>query len=96
MNSPAPLASLSRAEFDEFVQVFTHELRNRLNGIALEAADLAEQVGDFADDSRLQGRVRECAALLRTVREMVMPEDPATPALSVAEAAERLRSGNRG
>jgi signal transduction histidine kinase len=94
MSSPAsspPADALTRAEFDEFLQLFTHELRNRLNGIALEAADLAEQVEDAADASRLQGRVRECAELLRTVREMLTPEDPEARPLSVAEAMVKLR-----
>jgi signal transduction histidine kinase len=94
MSSPCPnptLDALSRAEFDEFLQLFTHELRNRLNGIALEAADLAEQVGDTADASRLQERVRDCAELLKTVREMVTPEAPQVKPLSVAEAMAKLR-----
>jgi signal transduction histidine kinase len=87
-----PAEPPTRAEFDEFLQAFTHEIRNRLNGISLEAADLAEQVGEAADAARLQGSVRECAALLKAVRDLLVPEDPATPPLSLAEVSARLRA----
>ena len=62
MNAPAP-GSLSstpvpREEFEQFVSALTHEIRNRLNTIALEAADLAELAGPPADATRLSSMCR--------------------------------------
>ena len=88
-------SSLSRADFEEFLHVFTHELRNRLNAIGLEAADLAEQAGEGVDALRLQAQVRECAAFLKNARELLAPEDPAIERPSLPAAIARLRSTGR-
>ncbi len=85
-------AFVSRAEFEEFLHVFTHEIRNRLNSISLEATDLAEQAGDAADAMRLQQSVRDCAALMKTARELLTPDDPEAKKLTVAEAIAKLRA----
>ncbi len=42
MSAPGPVP---REEFEHFLVALTHEIRNRLNGIALEAADIAELAG---------------------------------------------------
>lgn len=69
MNPPPD--HLSREEFENFLQLFTHEIRNRLNALALEAADLAEQAGPHLDGDRLQKQIQECSSFLRTVRDAV-------------------------
>jgi signal transduction histidine kinase len=93
MNSfPSNDAALSREEFDEFVNVFTHEIRNRLNAIGLEAADLAEQEEGAADIGRLEGRVRDCSAFLKVVRDLLVPDDPEAERLPLAEIIARVRA----
>ncbi len=83
---------MTREEFEQFLSVFTHEIRNRLNLIALEAADLAEQAGPQADSIRLQQHIRECSAFLKTVRDTLTPGDPAAPKISLAEFTASLRN----
>ncbi len=82
-------AQLSREEFEQFLQALTHEIRNRLSGIALEAADLAEQAGTQVDASRLQRQVQECSALLKKVRELAGSEG--TERVALAEVIKRLK-----
>jgi signal transduction histidine kinase len=89
---PSDPTPLTRAEFEEFLHFFTHELRNQLNAIALEAADLAEQTNGQADGLRLQANVRDCAAFLKQTREILVPDDPAEPRPGLAAAMERLRA----
>jgi signal transduction histidine kinase len=89
--SPGP-GPISRDDFDEFLRVFTHEIRNRLNAIGLEAADLAEQVDGAADATRLLAQVRDCAALLKTARDLVTPDDPAAERLTVAQVIAKLQA----
>ena len=72
--SPNP-APVPREEFEQFINALTHEIRNRLNSIALEAADLAEQAGPPADATRLQEHVQDCSAFLKKVRETWAPDD---------------------
>jgi signal transduction histidine kinase len=91
---PSPPGDLTREEFEAFLRAFTHELRNRLNGIGLEAADLAEQAGAGADASRLQRQVRECSAFLKEVREMLAPESPQTAPVAPAEVVKKWRERN--
>ncbi len=86
--SPSPV---SREEFEELVNVLVHELRNRLNGIALEATDLAEQADPQVDAMRLQQRVQECSALLKKVREELAPEDTAAERVALAAFVSQLR-----
>ncbi len=85
---------LPRAEFEEFLHFFTHEVRNRLNAIGLEAADLAEQMDDSSKALRLQIQVRECAAFLKTARELLSPDDPEAEHLTLPAAIARLRGKN--
>ena len=87
----APVSSVSREEFDEFLNLFSHELRNRLNVLSLETADLAEQWEGTVDLSPLQERIRECTALLREVRALRLPGEEETSGNSLAEMIERLR-----
>jgi signal transduction histidine kinase len=86
-------ASLSREEFDEFLHVFTHEIRNRLNAVGLEATDLAEQLEGMADFTRLQARVRDCSAFLKTVRDLLAPGEAGAEKLAVAGLTAKLRTG---
>jgi signal transduction histidine kinase len=89
---PTDAAPVSREEFEEFLHFFTHEVRNRLNAIGLEAADLAEQMDDSAKAMRLQMQVRECAAFLKAAREILSPDDPEAEHATLTAAIARLRS----
>ncbi len=80
-----------REEFERFLSALTHEIRNRLNSIALEAADLAEQAGPPADAMRLQQYVQECSAFLKKVRETLAPDDPNAEKMSLPEFVKKLR-----
>jgi signal transduction histidine kinase len=82
---------LSRAEFARFLQVYTHEIRNHLNAIALEAADLAEQAGPQADGSRLQRQVQECSAFLKMVRETLASDNPQAEKMALADFVKKLK-----
>jgi signal transduction histidine kinase len=82
---------LSRQEFEIFLQAFIHEIRNRLNGIALEAADLAEQTTPQADAARLQRQIQECSAFLKTIRELLIPTDPHANGIALADLAKKLQ-----
>ena len=101
MNDPLPKSAdkpVPREEFEKFLLVFTHEIRNRLNGIALEAADLAEQArltaGPPADAARLQQQVQECSAFLKKVRETLAPDDPQAERTALADFVKKLRKQN--
>jgi signal transduction histidine kinase len=96
MKEPLPATSagsnaVSRAELELFLQALTHEIRNRLSGIALEAADLAEQAGPQMDASRLQQQVQDCSALLKKVREFVATDGVETGKLSLIEVTKKLK-----
>jgi signal transduction histidine kinase len=96
MNSspePSPdLTAVPRGEFEQFLNALTHEIRNRLNSIALEAADLAEQAGPPADATRLQEHVQDCSAFLKKVRETLAPDDTHTQRVQLSEYVQKLRS----
>ena len=85
------MPALSRDEFELFLRVLTHEIRNRLNSIALEAADLAEQAGPPTDATRLQEYVQDCSAFLKKIREKLAPDDPNAERLLLADAIRKLR-----
>ena len=89
-SSPAPTV-LSREEFELFLNALTHEIRNRLNSIALEAADLAEQAGPQADASRLQQQIQQCSAFLKEIREMLAPDESHTKTVLLTEFVKKLR-----
>jgi signal transduction histidine kinase len=89
-------AEISRAEFEQFLHVYTHEIRNRLNAIALEAADLAEQDGGQADASRLQRHVQECSAFLKKVRDTLAPDNPQTGKIALADFVKQLKERKSG
>ncbi len=95
MNAPAPGLSeptpVQREEFEQFLSALTHEIRNRLNSIALEAADLAEQAGPPADGTRLQQYVQECSAYLKTIRENLAPDESHTKTVALTEFVKKLR-----
>jgi len=88
MSAPAPIP---REEFEHFLVALTHEIRNRLNGIALEAADIAELAGPPADATRLQEYVQECSAFLKKVRETWAPDDAHVAREKLAVTAKELR-----
>jgi len=83
--------SVKREEFEQFLQALTHEIRNRLNIIALEAADLAEQAGPQADSTRLQQQVQECSAFLKKVRAHLAPEGTEPGKMGVADFVKKLK-----
>jgi signal transduction histidine kinase len=93
MNAPAPQGpnQLPREEFEHFLNALTHEIRNRLNSIALEAADLAEQAGPPADATRLQEHVQDCSAFLKKVRETCAPDDAHAPKVALSDFVKKLR-----
>jgi DNA-binding TFAR19-related protein (PDSD5 family) len=82
---------LPREEFEQFINVLTHEIRNRLSNIALEAADLAEQAGPPADAMRLQQHVQECSAFLKKVRETLAPDDSHAEKIALSAFVKELR-----
>ena len=84
-------SAVPREEFEVFIHALTHEIRNRLNSIALEAADLAEQAGPPADATRLQQYVQECSAYLKKIRETLAPDDTHTNTVALSEFVKKLR-----
>ncbi len=93
-SAPQPSDFISREEFEHFLNAFNHALRNRLNGVTLEAGDLAEQIGAQADTTHLQQQVRECAAWLKRVRDGLAPDDSKIGKMTVAEMTQKLREGS--
>jgi len=97
MSAPAPdsdsrnPAPVPRAEFEQFINALTHEIRNRLNSIALEAADLAELAGPPADATRLQQHVQHCSAFLKRIRETLAPDDSHTNTVVLSEFVKKFR-----
>ena len=95
MNPPASSSPdpnhLPREEIEHFLNALTHEIRNRLNSIALEAADLAEQAGPPADATRLQQHVQDCSAFLKKVRETLAPDDPHAKKVALSAFVKELR-----
>jgi len=100
MNAPADGSQgsdhIPREEFEHFLNALTHEIRNRLNSIGLEAADLAEQAGPPADATRLQQHVQDCSAFLKNVRETWAPDDPHAEKASLADFIKTLRELHGG
>jgi len=92
---PDSSSAIPREEFERFLHVLTHEIRNRLNGIALEAADLAEQAGPQADAARLQRQIQECSSFLKKVRTALAPDDPQAERSALAEFVKSLREGKK-
>jgi len=82
---------LPREEFERFLNALTHEIRNRLNSIALEAADLAELAGPPADATRLQQHVQDCSAFLKNVRETWAPDDSHSERVPLSEFVKEVR-----
>jgi signal transduction histidine kinase len=96
MNAPADATAagtdpIPREDFEEFVVALTHEIRNRLNSIGLEAADLAEMAGPPADASRLQEHVQSCSGLLKKLREMLAPDGADAQRMSLPQFVQKLR-----
>jgi len=94
MKEPLPTTraestAVSREEFEQFLQALTHEIRNRLSGISLEAADLAEQAGTKVDTSRLQQQVQDCSAFLKKLRELVTADG--AEKLALADIVKKLK-----
>jgi len=83
--------AVPREEFEAFILALTHDIRNRLNSIALEAADLAEQAGPPADATRLQQYVQDCSQYLKKVRETLAPDDMHTDTVALTEFVKKLR-----
>jgi signal transduction histidine kinase len=86
---------IPREEFEHFLHALTHEIRNRLNSIALEAADIAEIAGPPADATRLQEYVQECSTFLKKVRETWAPDDTRAERAALAVSAKELRELKR-
>jgi signal transduction histidine kinase len=84
-------SAVPREEFESFILALTHEIRNRLNSIALEAADLAEQAGPPADATRLQQYVQDCSQYLKTIRETLAPDEAHTKTTALTEFVKKLR-----
>jgi signal transduction histidine kinase len=84
-------SAVPREDFESFILAMTHEIRNRLNSIALEAADLAEMAGPPADATRLQQHVQECSAYLKKIRETLAPDDTHTNTVVLTQFVKKLR-----
>ncbi len=88
---PENEVKVTREEFEEFLHLFTHEIRNRLNGIALEAADLAEQAGPDSDASRLHQQIRDCSVFLKGVRDSLAPDDVEALKMALGDFIDKLK-----
>jgi gamma-glutamylcysteine synthetase len=88
-------SAVPREDFEKFIIALSHEIRNKLNTIALEAADLAEMAGPPADASRLQQQVQECSAYLKKIRETLAPDDSHTDTVALSDFVKRLREKKR-
>ncbi len=88
---PDSSAVVPREEFEQFLHVLTHEIRNRLNGIALEAADLAEQAGPQSDSTRLQQQIQDCSTFLKKIRETLASDDATAVKVAVGDFTKKLR-----
>ena len=84
-------SAVPREEFESFILALTHDIRNRLNTIALEAADLAEQAGPPADATRLQQHVQDCSQYLKNIRETLAPDESHTKTVALTEFVKKLR-----
>ncbi len=82
---------IPREEFEKFLVALTHDIRNKLNSIALEAADLAEQTDGQVDGTRLQQYVQDCSAFLKNVRQTLAPDDPNAEKMNLPEFVQHLR-----
>ena len=87
---------IPRDEFEHFLNALTHEIRNRLNSIGLEAADLAEEAGPPADATRLQQHVQDCSAFLKNVRETWAPDDANADKVRLSTFLQTLREQHGG
>jgi signal transduction histidine kinase len=88
-------SAVPREEFEKFITSLTHEIRNKLNMIALEAANLAEQAGPPADGTKLQQHVQDCSAYLKKIRETLAPDDSHTDTVVLSDFVKRLRERKR-
>ena len=88
-------SAVPREEFEKFVVALTHEIRNKLNTIALEAANLAEQADAPEDGARLQQQIQECSAYLKKIRETLAPDDAHTDTVALTDFVKRLREKKR-
>lgn len=95
MTSLKTPSAVPREEFEKFIVALTHEIRNKLNTIALEAANLAEQYGCPDDGSRLQQQIQECSAYLKKIRETLAPDDSHTDTMVLTDFVKRLREKKR-
>ena len=84
-------SAVPREEFEAFIHALTHDIRNRLNSIALEAADLAEQAGPPADATRLQQYVQDCSAYLKKFAKRSRPMTSHTETVALTEFVKKLR-----
>ena len=82
---------IPREEFEKFLVALTHDIRNKLNSIALEAADLSEQA-DGVDGTRLQQYVQDCSAFLKNVRQTLAPDDPRADKMNLPDFVQHLRN----
>lgn len=87
--------AVPREEFEKFIIALTHEIRNKLNTIALEAANLAEQSGADEEGARLQQQIQDCSAYLKKIRETLAPDDTHTDTVVLTDFVKRLREKKR-
>ena len=88
-------SAVPREEFEKFIIAFTHEIRNKLNTIALEAANLSEQAAAPEDGARLQQQIQDCSAYLKKIRETLAPDDSHTDTIVLTDFVKRLREKKR-
>jgi len=84
-------SAVPREEFEAFIHALTHDIRNRLNSIGLEATNLAEQAGPPADATKLQQLVQDCSVYLKKIRETLAPDDTHTDTVALTEFVKKLR-----
>jgi signal transduction histidine kinase len=83
---------LPAEELDRFLLALIHELRNRLNLISLEAANLAEEAEGKADATRLQQHIADYSAFLKKLHRQASHEDaPQTPP-TLAELTRQIKA----
>jgi hypothetical protein len=85
-----------RIEIEAWLHDFVHELRNHLNNISLEAANLADVAGNPPEAVQLQMKIQICGAYLKLIRDGIAPDQPRFERATVREILEETQARGLG